>query len=53
MEVFDVVEVIEVRGIVSSIVEFVRFKCFDLCIVDVIVVEDIGKFLDNNIVEVL
>lgn len=46
-------EVIEVRGIASSIAESARLKRFDARIVDAIVAEDIGKLPDNNIAEAL
>lgn len=46
-------EVIEVRGIASSIAESARLKRFDSRIVDAIVAEDIGKLPDNNIAEAL
>ena len=47
------VEVIEVRGIASSIAESARLKRYDSRIVDAIVAEDIGKLPDNNIAEAL
>ena len=52
-EASDAVEVIEVRGIASSIAESARLKRFDSRIVDAIVAEDIGKLPDNNIAEAL
>ena len=49
----DSLEVIEVRGIASSIAESARLKRYDSRIVDAIVAEDIGKLPDNNIAEAL
>lgn len=53
LEQADDVEVIEVRGIASSIAESARLKRYDSRIVDAIVAEDIGKLPDNNIAEAL
>ncbi len=47
------VEVIEVRGIYSSLKEAALLKRADDKIVDAIVAEDIGKLPDNNIAEAL
>ena len=48
-----VVEVIEVKGLRSSLNKAMNIKRFNTQIVDSIVAEDIGKFPDNNVVESL
>jgi len=49
----DAVEVIEVRGMLSSIKESLYIKQKSINVVDAIVAEDIGKFPDQNIAEAL
>jgi iron complex outermembrane recepter protein len=49
----DDVEIIEVKGIRSSLNEALNVKRHTVQIVDAIVAEDIGKFPDNNVVESL
>ncbi len=47
------IEVIEVRGILSSLKEAQSIKKFSDNIVDALVAEDIGKFPDDNVAEAL
>lgn len=49
----DEVEVIEVRGMLSSIKESLFIKQNSVQVVDAIVAEDIGKFPDQNVAEAL
>ncbi len=49
----DEIEVIEVRGILSSLKEAQSIKKYSDKIVDVLVAEDIGKFPDDNVAEAL
>lgn len=52
-DTLDTTEVIEVRGMVSSIKESLFIKQNSIQVVDVIVAEDIGKFPDQNVAEAL
>ncbi|MDC2889737.1 TonB-dependent receptor plug domain-containing protein [Psychrosphaera algicola] len=49
----DDIEVIEIKGMRSSLVKAMDLKREEIQIVDSIVAEDIGKFPDNNVVEAL
>lgn len=49
----DDIEVIEIKGMRSSLVKAMDLKREEVQIVDSIVAEDIGKFPDNNVVEAL